>query len=227
MTTRSTAESLPGFEHLAAPAEKQPRRRAARRAEELLEGLNEPQRAAVVHEGSAAARRRRRGLRQDPGADPPDRLADLRAQGAPRLDPGDHLHQQGRGRDEAAGRGPGRPAGPDHVGLDVPLRLRPDPAQGDHRARLRGACLQVVVLDLRRGRPEAADDQRRQGARPRPEAVPARLAAALGLRPQERAARRGGRRPRRRRTSSRSPTPRRTRSTRSGCGRPTPSTSTT
>ena len=33
------------------------------------------------------------------------------------------------------------------VGLDVPLRLRADPAQGDRAVRL-----QVVVLDLRRGR---------------------------------------------------------------------------
>ncbi len=46
-----TTESLPGFEHLAAPAEKQSRR-GGPTAEQLLEGLNEPQRAAVVHEGS-------------------------------------------------------------------------------------------------------------------------------------------------------------------------------
>jgi DNA helicase-2/ATP-dependent DNA helicase PcrA len=51
MTTRPTAESLPGFEHLAAPAE-QASRRSGPSAEELLEGLNEPQRAAVVHQGS-------------------------------------------------------------------------------------------------------------------------------------------------------------------------------
>ena len=50
-----TTESLPGFEHLAAPAEKQSRGGGpggGPSAEELLEGLNEPQRAAVVHEGS-------------------------------------------------------------------------------------------------------------------------------------------------------------------------------
>src|SRR3954451_8353978 len=46
-----TTESLPGFEHLAAPAEKQSRR-SGPTGEELLEGLNEPQRAAVVHEGT-------------------------------------------------------------------------------------------------------------------------------------------------------------------------------
>src|SRR3954465_10813939 len=51
MTTRPTAEQLPGFEHLAAPAEQQSRR-GGPSAEELLEGLNEPQRAAVVHEGT-------------------------------------------------------------------------------------------------------------------------------------------------------------------------------
>jgi DNA helicase-2/ATP-dependent DNA helicase PcrA len=52
MTTRPTADSLPGFEHLAAPAERDSRRRGGPTTEELLEGLNEPQRAAVVHEGT-------------------------------------------------------------------------------------------------------------------------------------------------------------------------------
>src|SRR4051794_17270965 len=50
-----STDALPGFEHLAAPAEKSSRRRGAGdgpSAEELLEGLNEPQRAAVVHEGT-------------------------------------------------------------------------------------------------------------------------------------------------------------------------------
>ena len=47
-----TTDALPGFEHLAAPAEKASRRRSGPTAEELLEGLNEPQRAAVVHEGT-------------------------------------------------------------------------------------------------------------------------------------------------------------------------------
>jgi DNA helicase-2/ATP-dependent DNA helicase PcrA len=46
-----STDALPGFEHLAAPAEKASRR-AGPTAEELLEGLNEPQRAAVVHEGA-------------------------------------------------------------------------------------------------------------------------------------------------------------------------------
>ena len=46
-----TTESLPGFEHLAAPAETGSRR-GGPSAEELLAGLNEPQRAAVVHQGT-------------------------------------------------------------------------------------------------------------------------------------------------------------------------------
>jgi DNA helicase-2/ATP-dependent DNA helicase PcrA len=46
-----STDALPGFEHLAAPAEKESRRGGPSR-EQLLEGLNEPQRAAVVHEGS-------------------------------------------------------------------------------------------------------------------------------------------------------------------------------
>ena len=73
------------------------------------------------------------------------------------------------------------------MGLDVPLLLRADPAQGDRQVRL-----QVQLLDLRRRRPEAPDDAGLQGPRPRPEALPAQRAAELGLRPQERAARRRG-----------------------------------
>ena len=46
-----TTESLPGFEHLTATAEKASRRSGPSR-DELLEGLNVPQRAAVVHEGT-------------------------------------------------------------------------------------------------------------------------------------------------------------------------------
>src|SRR3954466_12322309 len=46
-----STDALPGFEHLAAPAEKSSRR-SGPTGEELLEGLNEPQRAAVVHEGT-------------------------------------------------------------------------------------------------------------------------------------------------------------------------------
>ena len=197
------------------------------RDEELLEGLNEPQRAAVVHEGSpllvvaGAGSGKTRVLTR--------RIAWLISER--KAHPGSILAITFTNKAAAEMK--------HRVEELVGRRARIMWVSTFHSACVRilrkeitaldfgGRRLQVVVLDLRRGRPEAADDQRRQGARPRPEAVPARLAAALGLRPQERAARRGGRRPRRRRTSSRSPTPRRTRSTRSGCGRPTPSTSTT
>src|SRR3954465_9409912 len=51
MTTRPTAEQLPGFEHLAAPAEQQSRR-GGPSAEELLAGRTGPQRQAVTHAGT-------------------------------------------------------------------------------------------------------------------------------------------------------------------------------
>src|SRR3954466_9935085 len=46
-----STDALPGFEHLAASGEKSSRPSGPTR-DELLEGLNEPQRAAVVHEGT-------------------------------------------------------------------------------------------------------------------------------------------------------------------------------
>ena len=163
------------------PAPRTDRRRAARRAQRAAARGRRARR-------SAAARGRRSRLRQDPRADPPDRLADLRAQGPPRLDPGDHVHQQGGRGDARARRGAGRPAGPDHVGLHLPLGVRADPAQGDRPLRL-----QVVVLDLRLRRLQAADDPGVQGARPRPQALPAPCGAQLDLQPEERAGRPRGR----------------------------------
>ena len=161
--------------------------------EEAVIGLaaRGPQRAPAGGCGarrSPAARGRGSWLGQDPGAHPPHRVADRRAQGSPGLDPGDHLHQQGRRRDEGAGRGPSREACPDDVGLDLPLRVRADPAQGD-----RQAGLQVELLDLRRRRLQAADDPGLPGPRSRPEAVPAAGGAQLGLQRQERAEGRRGR----------------------------------
>ena len=200
------------------PATRPPRtlgRRAPRGPQRAAAGRGRPRRAPAAGGG-------RGGLGQDPGAHPPDRVAGVRAGCPPGLDPGDHLHQQGGGRDEGAGRGAGRPAGPGDVGQHLPLGLRPDPAQGDRQARL-----QVQLLDLRRGRLQAADDDGRQGPRPRPQAPPAQRAAQLDVRPQERAARPGGGDPRRAQRLRGVGARPRTRATRSGCARPTPSTSTT
>ena len=70
---------------------------------DLLEGLNPVQREAVVHADGPAAGRRRRRVGQDPGADPPHRPPDPRRGRLPVRDPGHHVHQQGRRRDEATG----------------------------------------------------------------------------------------------------------------------------
>ena len=201
-----------GGDREASPADQGRAARGAQRA--AARGGRAPRRPA--------ARGGRRRVRQDPGAHPADRLADHRAQGAPGLDPGDHLHQQGRRRDEGTRRGAGRQARADHVGQHLPLGLRADPAQGD-----RQAGLQVELLDLRRRRLQAADDARPQGPRPRPQALPARRRPALGQQPQERPARPRGRAPRTPATASRSRCRRRTRCTSAACARPTPSTSTT
>ena len=130
-------------------------------------GLNDAQRAAVTHFGTPLLIVAGRRLRQDPGADQPDRLPAGRPRGAPRRDHRDHLHQQGRRRDEGAGRRAGRRPGPADVGVHVPLGVRADPAG---RARARRA--QVDLLDLRRGRLAPADAAGRPRARPRPEALP-------------------------------------------------------
>ena len=164
------------------------RRRHGPTAEELLDGLNQSQRRGGHPRGFGPARRRRRGLGQDPGAHPPDRLAAVPARRAPGLDPGDHVHQQGRRRDARAGRGARRRPRQDHVGLDVPLLVRAHPAPRDHAARLR-----LELLDLRRRRLAAADDAGVPRPRPRPEALHPARRAQLGQQLQERAARpRGG-----------------------------------
>ncbi len=140
----------------------------------------------------------------------------------PGPDPGDHLHQQGRRRDEGARRAARRPALPRHVGLDLPQRLRADPAP---REQAPGVHLQL--LHLRRRRLQAPDGPGLPRPGPRPEALPAEVVQRPGLQPEERADRRGDLRGPGRERRSRRSSPRPTRSTRPGCARPTPSTSTT
>ena len=84
----------------------------------------------------AAAGGRRRRLGQDPGAHPPHRPPHPRPGRQPLRDPGHHVHQQGRRRDEVAGRRPGRPGGREDVGVDVPLGVRAHPAARRRPARL-------------------------------------------------------------------------------------------
>ena len=225
MTTQFPLPGLPAAETPetdAGQGSESPRRRRRPTREQLLEGLNEPQREAVVHEGAPLLVVAGAGIGQDPRAHPPDRVADLRARRPPRLGPGDHVHQQGRRRDARAGRGAGRRPRQDHVGQHLPLRLRAHPAQGDRQVRL-----QVELHDLRRGRLQAADDAGLPRPRPRREALPAAGDPQLGQQRQERAAGPRGRRQGRPRTARRRPTPRRTPSTSAASARPTRSTSTT
>ena len=177
----------------------------------------------------AAAHRRRCRVRQDPGPHPPDRLPAGRPARPARPGPRHHLHQQGGRRDEGAGRRPHRPARQGHVGDDVPLGVRADPAPRGDPARP-----QVDLLDLRRRRQPAPHDPGPARPRPRPEALPAASVLARGEQPQERPRRRGdvcvaGRRRGQRRSSApRAEGERRpTRCTSVGFARPTPWTSTT
>ena len=149
----------------------------------------------------AAADRRGRGLRQDRGAHPPHRLPAGRARRGRRAGPGHHLHQQGRRGDARARGPPDRPPGPVHVGVDVPLHVRPDSAQSG----LPAARPQLELLDLRLRRLAAPADDDRQGHGPRHQAVLAATAGERHLQPEERAHRsrqghvrgvRGRRRPR-------------------------------
>ena len=142
---------------------------------------------------------------------------------SPVRDPGHHVHQQGRRRDEAPGRRAGRPGRPEDVGVDVPLGVRAHPAP--------------------RRRPRSATRRRsRSTTRPTPCASPATSSATStstpsGSRPARvhatiSAAKNDGvdvddvrRAGRRSSSSARSPTS--TASTRPACCGPAPWTSTT
>ena len=87
----------------------------------LLADLNPAQREAVTPRGGAAPRGGRGRDREDPGPHPPRRLAGGRRAPRPR-GPGDHLHEQGRGRPEGAPRAPD--PGPARSG---PARSTPSP----------------------------------------------------------------------------------------------------
>ena len=80
----------------------------------------------------------------------------------------------------------GRAASEGDVGVDLPLRLRADPA-----AREQAPRHVLVVLDLRRGRLAAADDPGLPRSRPRPQALPAALVQRADQQPEERAGRPG------------------------------------
>ena len=132
--------------------------------------------------GQPAAHRGRRGLREDPGAHPPDRVPARRARRRAARDPGHHLHQQGGRRDGRPRRRAGRPAGAVHVGHDVPFGLRAHPAPGGETVRL-----PLLVLHLRPGRLAAADGAHLPRARARRQAVPAEGDGRPGVEPEERA----------------------------------------
>ena len=138
----------------------------AEHLQELLAGLNEPQREAVTHGEGPLLDPGGGGQRQDARADAPDRAPDLHRRGAAERDPRDHVHEQGREGDGGAGREAAGAGDARDVADDLPRGLRADPARGGRAPRLH-----APVHDLRPGRRAAADQALRRCGRGRPQAL--------------------------------------------------------
>ena len=173
----------PGTEQLSDEVDARTERALA--VDELLAGLNPPQREAVTYGDGPLLDPRRRRLGQDARAHAPHRLPRAHRAGAGGRDPRDHLHEQGGAGDARARRAPARPPHARDVGDDLPLGLRA------HAAR-RGAAagLLEVVHDLRPGRLAAPDQARPRRPRRRPQALHAGGDRRADLGRQEQAARR-------------------------------------
>ena len=99
----------------------------------LLDRLDAHAAGGRVGAGRAAADRGRPGHRQDPHADPPDRVPLRRAGRLPGAVPGDHVHPAGRRGAAAPARRPARRRSPSDVTVgDVP-RARPADPAGERR----------------------------------------------------------------------------------------------
>ena len=196
---RATARGARGPELRAAPEELVNCSRHLERAEHLRRSPNtlrcgsDPSGAVLDGSEPGAARGRVRTRRSDRSSSPArsgktrvltHRVAFLIAESACRRSRSwpDHVHQQGRRRDEGPRRRAGRPGRAAHVGVDVPLDVRAHPA-----ARGAGARVPVVVLHLRPGRRRPPGRLRAARPRPRPEALPAAPAARCDLGAEERA----------------------------------------
>ena len=177
----------------------------------LLEGLTEPQRAAVTHRGGPLLVVAGAGLGQDARAHAPHRAPAGDARRAALGDPGDHLHQQGGRRDAPARRRAGRA----RRGADVGARPSTRPACGCCGRTPSVLGLPARLHHLRRGRRRDGSRARDEGAGPGHQAAEPAQRRRGDRGGQERDARRRGLRRARRATTApcASASPRSTRST--------------